>query len=650
MIPVSEAYKQSILAPNRQVLAKVIADYTDPTRDESISVAASEEANVSWRMQVADSLTAPAAPWASLDGSWVLDGTYRLAPHDQESADLLQMGWWGSQLAGAGGAFVQPYPTLALTFSPRNVSRLQVVGDSARGEYPVDFEIRLYDPTDALLHTETVAGNAQVAWSKTLPNPVVNVARLELTITRWSHPGRQAKVLELFSMIQETYDGSRIRTFALVEERETDTGSLPVGNIASAQMTLVLDNTDRRFDPGNLGSPLFGWVRQGVRFRPYLGVRLPDNTVEWIPMGVFWAIDWQVEEGGGQAAYARVVARDILDRLRRTDYRSATVMQNATLAQVAEATLADAGLEPGAYIIDPSLAGVTVAYAWLGPTSHREALRQVAEAGLAQCYADRQGRIRLATDPSQATLQPAAYWLQGAPYPAEIAGIPDAYGIGPSSYYRKSHPSGRMANEVVVGVQPWQPSAAPEEVYRSKDPVAVPAGGSVTILAEYAKAPVIGAAASLENPPPGMSITAAQYRSWYAEVTISNSGGTPAQAVLVITGTVLEVRGSERRRAADEASIRLHGRYAYELSGNALIQDGARAQAIADSLLAAYSQPRRDVEVEWRGDPALELGDVITLPESRDGTARGYYVVTRQEFRWAGALRAVTSGRRIAVG
>lgn len=647
MIATSAAYKEAVLAPNRQVLCRIIADFTDPTQDESVTITASEEANVSWRAQVADNLTTPAAPWASLDGAWVLDGTFRLAPHDQESADLYQVGWWGSQLAGAGGAFAAPYPTLTMTFSTRNVSRLQVAGDSARGEYPVDFEIRLYDAVGTLLHTETVTGNTQVAWSKVLAAPVVNVAKLELVITRWSHVGRQAKILELFSIIQETYEGDRIRQFGLVEERETDTGTLPVGNIAAAEMVLVLDNTDHRFDPGNIASPLFGWIRQGVRFRPYLGVRLADNTIEWIPMGVSWAVDWDIQEGGGEAAYARVVARDMLDRLRRTEYRSSTVMTNATLAQVAEAILADAGLEPDTYVIDASLGSVTVPYAWFGPSTHREALRQVAEAGLVQCYVDRHGRIRLATDPSTGTVAAAAYWLQGAPYPAEVTGIPDAYGIGPSSYFTKRHPTGRMANEIIIGVQPYAPKAAAEEVYRSKDPIAVPAGGSATALAEYQKAPVINATASLETPPAGVTITAQTHYSWYSQVTISNTNATAAQVTLVITGTVLESRSEERARAADEASIKLHGRQGYELSGNALIQSSARAQAIADALLAAYATPRRDVEVEWRGDPALELGDVITLPEDRKGVTRGFYVVVRQEFRWAGALRVTTSGRRI---
>ena len=202
MYPVSQEFNDKMRADRRQVLARVAIDYTDPFLDQSIEIETSENANISYPQQTADSVQEATHKWASLDGSWVLDGTYHLAP-SPEKLTQYQFGWWGKQLAGAERGFTSPYPALTVTHLPRPIHTLKVIGDTARGEYPVDFEIKLYGPDDTLLKTETVTGNDQVSWSKTLDSHVVDVAKQVLTITKWSHEGRCAKIIEFFTSIRE---------------------------------------------------------------------------------------------------------------------------------------------------------------------------------------------------------------------------------------------------------------------------------------------------------------------------------------------------------------------------------------------------------------------------------------------------------------
>jgi len=80
MFPVSKEFKNKILQPIRQVYGKVQIDYTDPFIDQSIDIQTSENANVSYPKQVADGIQNLLNKIASLDGSWVLDGTWALAP------------------------------------------------------------------------------------------------------------------------------------------------------------------------------------------------------------------------------------------------------------------------------------------------------------------------------------------------------------------------------------------------------------------------------------------------------------------------------------------------------------------------------------------------------------------------------------------
>ena len=177
-------------------------------------------------------------------------------------------------MAGADGSFAPPYPSLTVTHIPRPVHTLRVVGDSARGEWPVDFRIDLYGPDDTLLRSEVVTGNTVVEWSMTLPAPVLDVAKQVLTIARWSHAGRQAKIVEFFTSVQETYYSGDVIEIRLLEEREASQGSLPVGNITANEIILVLNNESHKFDPDNEQSPLFRLLKPNRRIRVWLGISI----------------------------------------------------------------------------------------------------------------------------------------------------------------------------------------------------------------------------------------------------------------------------------------------------------------------------------------------------------------------------------------
>lgn len=645
MLAVSEAFQEAIRADKRRILGRVTIDYTDPYMDGSITVTSDDVARISWPAQTADAVEAPTHAWASLDGSWVLDGSYHLAPDTPGEAQQYQMGWWSESLAGEDGGFGEPYPTLTVLFDERPIRSLKVVGDSARTEYPVDFDIYLYDKAGNLLYTETVRDNARITWTKELSEPVSSVVRMVLGISRWSHPGRQAKIVEFYSSIQETYEGERILELSLLDEREVDTGSVPVGNISANELSITLDNADHRFDPGNTESPLYGLIKAHRRLRAWLGAVLSDGSVEWLPLGVFWAVEWDVPNSQSETV-ARVIARDRLELLRQSTYQSTRVAQNVSLYDLAVAVLQDAGLTPNEYVVDPALQDTIVPYAWFDSVSHREALRQIAEAALGQVYCDREGRVRITVEQRY---EPRAVWsfVDGRLLPVQTEML-EAYGISPDDYFSLSFPSrqNQVANEVIVDTQPLRPAAGTQEIYRSNEPIQLLTGQTITITVHYNQVPSMDVAAALENAPDGVIISGATYYGWGADITIQNIGAD-AEAALVVTGQPLSVQNRERAVAMDETSIRTNGRLRYQYPANHLVQSLTVAQAIADGLVASYKDPRRDVSLEWRGNPALELGDVITVPESPDGTRRGYFAIYRQELTWAGGLTARTEGRRI---
>ena len=274
MYPVSQEFHDKMKADRRRVVARVEIDYTDPFMDQSLTIEANEQANVSYPQQTADSVDQTTHKYACLDGTWDLtSGEYHLAPSPGMLSQY-QMGWWGAQFAGADGLFVTPYPTLTVRHLPRPIRQLKVVGDTAREEFPVDFNIRLYGPDDTLLKTETVTGNTQISWSKALEPQVLDVAKQVLEITKWSHAGRCVKIVEFFTSIREVYETGDLVSVRLLEEREVSQGSLPVGNISANEVTIVLNNEDKKFDIDNEQSPLKNLLKPNRRIQVHLGAEI----------------------------------------------------------------------------------------------------------------------------------------------------------------------------------------------------------------------------------------------------------------------------------------------------------------------------------------------------------------------------------------
>ena len=271
MYPVTPEFIEKMKADRRHVVARCEIDYTDPFMDQSIEIEANENANVSYPRQTADNVLEATHKWASLDGSWDLTtGEYYLAPSPDKLTQA-QFGWWGSQLAGIDGAFSPPYPTLTVRHLPRPARQFRVIGDTAREEWPVDFQIKLYAQDDTLLHTETVTGNTEIYWSKSLDPQILDVAKQELIIMKWSHAGRCAKIVEFFTSIREVYETGDLMSVKLLEEREASQGSLPVGNISANEVTIVLNNGDKKFDIDNENSPLKNLLKPNRRIQVSLG-------------------------------------------------------------------------------------------------------------------------------------------------------------------------------------------------------------------------------------------------------------------------------------------------------------------------------------------------------------------------------------------
>jgi hypothetical protein len=214
--------------------------------------------------------------------------------------------------------------------------------------------------------------------------------------------------------------------------------------------------------------------------------------------------------------------------------------------------------------------------------------------------------------------------------------------ITADDYYSKSQPAKteEVVNVVEITTKPLAPAAVAAEIYRSNEAISISAGGTVSIDMKYTEAPVIEAVASFdEYGTLDLEITSATYYAWGATIRVREKSGTAGTFKIVVSGKKLSVNGGQVVTEQDETSIARYGVQKYTYPGNHLIQSKAVAQKIAAALLLSYKNFRKDVNVDWRGNPA---------DYTKQGLySEGLFYIYKNKIDFDGVLRQKTDGRRL---
>jgi hypothetical protein len=612
----------------RRIFAKVQITYTDPYFSAGVETEADAVGRYTYTDQTVDNVTETAAPWFSLHRNNLMGDFYALGPGGGEHS----VGWWGTQLSDAvTGAFSVTYPILTITHAARAVAELLVVGDDKLDEYPVDFEIKLYDDDDTLLHTESVTGNTSTEWTGSISPMVEGVTKQTLEITTWSRTSAVCKIAQFFTTLEEVYlseDGD-IVSLNVAEQREYTGMTIPQGNLAAAEIRVRLNNIDGIFDAGNRFSRLYGQLLNNRAIQAWLGVDLiPSGVRRWYPLGTFYSRDWNAPD---DEIWAEVSGQDTLARLQTTTFSTSEVYEDQSLQDLAVIVMTDAGLTSEDWEIDPALDAITVPYAWFDPTSHRECLRKIAAAALGQCYCNRDGKIVLEVyDPSTVLL--------------------DAYAYTTGNVFSFDHPLAwsQMVNRVEAQAQPRVPSSE-QEILTDSEAFTVPAGGTITKTHFFVLTPCIDVQAPEITADPDISVDSWTAYSWGISVTYANAGAGDGQVTEVtVDGKILEIAGGRVAVAEDASSIARNGLQTLPAPiASAFWQDEDTAQSVADSLLSTYKNPRKDIVMTGRGNIAQLLGDRVTCPDSRTAGTTAQFGVVGQDITFDGGLEVTVAAQRL---
>lgn len=652
MLTVSSNFKYATTDTIRFPKAKLDFIWTDIYVDPLLTTECSTEnynivysrdkhdTNIS--LQAADGISVPKYDYTILDGTWSLNGTKHLGPHTTEEVANHEIGWYSANVCDTNGNFANdPYPQLQVHYQARLVTSLYIAGHSDT-EYPKDFLVYLDNDANP---TYVVSGNTDRVWTRSI-TPRTNSTKIRLIITKWSRGNTVAKIVEFYTIEQSSFDGDTIVGLDLIEEREIRNGSSPVGNISINEIDITMQNIEvddsiNPFTPGNPNSKFVNFLKANRRVIAYYGF-LRGGQTEYVKVGTYWTDDWTCKDTDYTV---KVSAQDRLKFFKDVKFRG-ELKHNISLYDLSIYVLELAKqqiMSDIVYDIDTELQSIIIPIAYFDDMSYFEVLRRICEAACGTCYMSRDDVLIIES------------------YKKNYDGTPVLY-VTRDNILSKDQPINRDDLRNVVEVEINELSLKEEDgsttvtIYEMEDdaePYAITGGQSDFIVEiEYRDKPCFDQHIifeSLDDCSPYAN-TKSIYYSWGCRLYIDNLIGTPGTFKIKITGKVYKnvVIDKYTLPFEDDVTgqnlIKEYGRKVLVYK-NPLVQSGGSYVEIANALYMSYSISRRDLTMNWRGDPSIELGDIITVNDYASNTVN--YVVYKNKWDFDGGLKCTTNARRV---
>lgn len=382
MISVSDAWKTS----HRQKLVPesfIEINYllTDPDVQKDLSVSVSSDEAISDKDSILDESNKSVNKYTTLeDGLFLLDSDEKYIPTDYGETGYVSRIW-----SDNNGLYTTP---IVLNMSASKLHENIIPGvtitwSKAYQEYAVKFEIKVYKD-NTLIASKLVEDN------RSINNVVIfdfdDFNRIMIEVLEWCKPNRRCRIEEFLVGVYNTYTKNDLMSYEHEQICDLLSGSLPKNSI-----TFNFDNSDSKWNPLNKdGFNKYILERQEVSVR--YGYEI-DNDVEWIDVGEFYMIEWNIPSNGLEASFT---ARDLIEFM-NDDYKG---VKSGTLYQICEAAFIQANLplkKDGSkrYSISENLKNYSTTLGDDKTYKIKEVIQLCANAGMCIIHQDSSGIIKI---------------------------------------------------------------------------------------------------------------------------------------------------------------------------------------------------------------------------------------------------------------
>ena len=300
---------------------------------------------------------------------WLLDGSFTLPSRNGGNGET---GWFSEAMSDANGNI-----NVSLTYNfatSQNSAGFTLVFDTRSGEVASDFTVTTYHDS-SVISSIAINGNESTKVFFDLQSYGYN--KVVVNFKKTSRPYRRVRLTEFIFGQTVKFDGSSIKDMRIVREVAQYGEKLP-----ASMMRITIDNSDNSY---NVLNPfgVYRFLQEGQGLTASLFI-----NGEAVEMGKFY---FESATANDDALTATIVAYDLFWRLDKTVYNKGTT-GTWTALQAIQAILADAGLSV-TLDINATAGARTVQKCIPQNTTHREALRMVAQAARMSLYFNREGAL-----------------------------------------------------------------------------------------------------------------------------------------------------------------------------------------------------------------------------------------------------------------
>lgn len=403
----------------------------------------------------------------------------------------------------------------------------------------------------------------------------------------------------ILSITKDTY----LVTSSILEEAHSQSGSAPFGGVTSNELSLELLNENGIFSPTNTKSPYYGLMKKGIKIevfiRPVVETEDEEKQYVWDPVGVYYVTDWQAKVTG---LLATITANDKLYRAFNKKLTMLPVCRNMTQKAFYEHIFDNLNLVGE---IDDTLVSV-LKYAYISQDT-KELLSTLNMSALADCFCKHDGTLK----------------VQHLTNLGEVrATISDADQILSANIEQTlAYPYDNV--QVTYNL----PQESDVQNVLSLKNVIIPAGISKRDNVSLTGTPLLKLCYSILTGVKA-NITKLEATPISIDITTHNHDVETDEGTIDIFGTILN---------NNEITIGTETENSLLIS-NPYIQDSAYAQSVYDHLQAYINNMLPILELEVRGNPKLELGDIIQADSIKyDLHYTG--VLIKQVFDYDGSLK-----------
>ena len=582
-------HRQQLL---NETFVEISFDIADPNALNDVTSEDNGAVYISNTAQTVDVVDKNIVPYGTLEENlWLLDGSRRFVP-DSEFGDN---GFIGNTLSGADGTF-DKIPIITLSFSEVHqpiIAGITITWGVVYGEFAEEFRVVAYNGS-TVVADKTVRGNISV--KSVVLMDIENYDRIRIEVLKWCLAYHRPRVSEIFVGINKVYTKNDLTGYEHTQEVSPIGATTPINKVGFS-----IDNSDNQYDPNNSdGLSKYLMERQEMRVR--YGMKLNDDTVEYIPAGVFYLSEWDAPQNGMEAKFT---ARDLLEFMRGVYTKGQYHAEGISLYDLAVEVLTEATLplnDDGSvkWVIDESLKSIyTVAP--LPMVSIAECLQYIAQAACCVIYCDRVGVIHI----------------------EPIVDEQSDYNLTSFNMYSRPEislqkPLGAVSTKVynyIIGETTEGLFNGTVSIVGTKDIVITYANTAVNV-----QATVVGGI-----------LESVAYYSNACYLTISGEG----DVTITISGNTLKSSQIDYVIGAEENGET-------QAVDNPLISSTAMAASVSE-WVKSWLMSRQIMKIgDWRADPRLDVMDIISAENeySRDNVR-----VTAVKYSYAGAFRGNGEGR-----